>query len=102
MAYWIIVLSQQAFYILQHNNQTISSHVKHFTGNLNINFKFTEILEHWAIFPHRNTSQRLTSCDPLSEMRVPVVLTSRITNEVTLKSVEPVLHAIQISLLHVA
>jgi hypothetical protein len=47
--YWITMLSQQAFYTLQHINQTISSHVKHFTGNLNLNFKFTEILEHWVM-----------------------------------------------------
>jgi len=43
------MLSQQAFYKFQHINQTISSHVKNFTDNMNLNFKFTEILEHWAM-----------------------------------------------------
>jgi hypothetical protein len=79
MAYWITMLSQQEFYTLQHINQTISSHVKHFTGNLNSNFKFAEILEHWGMqtvyLSPQNTSHRVTSRDPLFEMRMPLVLT---------------------------
>jgi len=74
---------------------------------MNLNFKFTEILEHWAmqtvyISPKKYISKRYILRSTVWNETACCSDISRITNKVTLKSVEPVLYTIQISLLHIA